>query len=157
RRPLAGGALAVAAPGDGPGFLDRDDQLQGNPGLRRPRARLQRDLRLAHEWRCAAGEPAPARAGSRHAQEVHVSAGGTAEGLTRLPFSLREKEKESGIIPPWTSTSSAAPCATGCWACRPATTTTSSSAKRPMQCSPPASNRSAATSPYSCTRKRTRN
>src|SRR3546814_7797687 len=76
RRPLAGVALAVAAPGHGSGLLDRDHQLQGNPRLRRPRARLQRDLRLAHGRRRAAGEPAPAGAERRRAEEVRVPSGG---------------------------------------------------------------------------------
>src|SRR5690606_11743123 len=127
RRPLAGGALAVAAPGDGPGLLDRDDQLQGNPRLRGPRARLQRDLRLAHERRRATGEPAPARRGRRRAQEVRLPGTRSAKRLRRFPSPGGEQER-SGIIGAWTSTSSAAQCATGCWASSPATTTTSWSA-----------------------------
>ena len=47
RRPHADRTLAVAAPGHGRRLLDRDHHLQGNPRLRRPRAGLQRDLRLA--------------------------------------------------------------------------------------------------------------
>ena len=79
RRPRAARALAVAAPGHGSGFLDRDHQLQGNPRLRRARARLQHDLRLAPQRRRGAAARPHARPQRRRAQAVRLPAGAGAE------------------------------------------------------------------------------
>ena len=47
------------------GFLHRDDSVQGNARIRRARARLQRDLRLAHERQGARARRRACRASAR--------------------------------------------------------------------------------------------
>ena len=83
--PDAHRALAVATPGLRCRFLDRDDQLQGNPRIRGADPRLQRDLRLALERRRAAGHRPHAWTHRRQAQIIHLPDGAGAEELSCAP------------------------------------------------------------------------
>ena len=65
RRRSAGRALARRARLARSRFLHRDDSVQGNARIRRPRARLQRDLRLAHERQGASRSRRACRASAR--------------------------------------------------------------------------------------------
>ncbi len=81
RRARTDGTLAVAAPRFRSRPLDRDDQLQGNARIRGARAGLQRDLRLAPQRQCVAGERPDDGARAGQAQSVHLPHRADAEEL----------------------------------------------------------------------------
>ena len=76
------------------GFLDRDDPVQGDARICRPRACLQRDLRLAHQRqrgsRCplacvAASRPGVCGSDRRDAAQERSLSGGSADGADGQP------------------------------------------------------------------------
>jgi soluble lytic murein transglycosylase len=85
-RARAARTLAGAAPGHGPGLLDRDHQLQGNARLRRARAGLQRDLRLAPQRRRGTGVRSACAGSGR--QRKPSSAPTPGEAAPRAPAEI---------------------------------------------------------------------